>query len=862
MKQNIFCWLSFLLLIGCAKPTYKSTSLMPEQRAKLLLKELTLEEKVSLMMDVSKPVERLGIKPYNWWNEALHGVARAGIATVFPQPIGMAASFSPETVYSVFDAVSDEARAKNAYYASQESYERYQGLTMWTPTVNIYRDPRWGRGIETYGEDPYLTSRMGVQVVKALQGGNDGKYDKLHACAKHFAVHSGPEWNRHSFNVEGLSARDLYETYLPPFEALVKEAGVKEVMCAYNRFEGEPCCGSNRLLTQILRNDWGYDGIILSDCWAIADFYTERGHKTHADSASASASAVLSGTDLECGSSYKSLSKAIREGKIDESAVDASVLRILKARFALGEMDDPSEVSWTKIPYSVVASDAHSALSLNMARKSMTLLQNNHEILPLKRGGLTVAIMGPNANDSVMQWGNYNGMPPHTVTILDGVRNALGANDKLIYEQGCSWLGNTRMESVFSQCKSAKGPGFTARYWNNTKHQGDVDVITQVTTPFHFCTSGATVFAPGVNLTDFSATYNSVFTPKQSGEVVFEIYAYGSGRLRIDGKLVKKFSNVHGGRSVNYTMTVKAGTSYKISLDYEYYRSDALLNFDIGFKQTVNIPASVAKVKDADVVIFAGGISPMLEGEEMGVDLPGFKKGDRTEIELPAIQRELVKALHRAGKKIVFVNCSGSPIALESESQCCEAILQAWYPGQEGGTAVADVLFGEYNPAGRLPVTFYRNLSQLPDFENYDMDGRTYRYMNQQPLFPFGYGLSYTNFAYDKPVLGKERIKVGEQQTLTVHVSNIGKCDGDEVVQVYLKRQGDVEGPIKTLRAFRRVHIAAGASADVEFSLGDKELEWWDTESNTMRVCRGTYDIMVGGSSREKDLQYGCFIIE
>ena len=785
------------------------------------MKELTLEEKVALMMDNSQAVERLGIKPYNWWNEALHGVARAGLATVFPQPIGMAASFSPESVYEVFSAVSDEARAKNANYASQGSYARYQGLTMWTPTVNIYRDPRWGRGIETYGEDPYLTSRMGVMVVKGLQGTNDGKYDKLHACAKHFAVHSGPEWNRHSFNVEDL-----------------------------------------RLLMQILRNDWGFDGIILSDCGAIADFYNEHGHKAYPDAESASAAAVLNGTDLECGSSYKALVKAVRAGQINEKDIDKAVMRLLEARFALGEMDDPDNVSWTKIPFSVVASAEHDSLALNMARKSMTLLQNTGNILPLKRGGLTVAVMGPNANDSVMQWGNYNGMPPHTVTILGGIRKALGADDKLIYEQGCSWVERTLIQSVFSQCKSAAGQGFTARYWNNVKHEGDPVTTTQVTTPFRFCTSGATVFAPGVNLTDFSATYNSVLTPEQSGEVVFEIYTYGSGRLRINGEEVKRFSNMHGGRSLNYTLQVKAGTPYEIELDFEYFRSDAQLNFDIGFKQKVDINASVARVKDADIVVFASGVSPVLEGEEMGVNLPGFKGGDRTDIELPAIQRELISALHRAGKKIILVNCSGSPIALEPETKNCEAILQAWYPGQQGGTAVAEVLFGDYNPGGRLPVTFYRNMSQLPDFEDYNMTGRTYRYMTQQPLFPFGYGLSYTTFDYGKLSLDKEQIKQGEPLKLAVSVTNSGQRDGEEVVQVYLKKQDDAEGPGKTLRAFKRVYIPAGKSVNVEFDLKDKELEWWDAQSNTMRVCAGKYDIMVGRSSQDQDLQRGSFVIE
>ena len=855
MKEKLFYLLPLLALASCGEPSYKDASLSPERRAELLVKELTLEEKAHLMMDGSRSVERLGIKPYNWWNEALHGVARAGLATVFPQPIGMAASFNPEMVYEVFNAVSDEARAKNTYYASQDSRERYQGLTMWTPTVNIYRDPRWGRGIETYGEDPYLTSRMGVMVVKGLQGPADGKYDKLHACAKHFAVHSGPEWNRHSFNAENIKPRDLYETYLPPFEALVKEGKVEEVMCAYNRFEGDPCCGSDRLLMQILRGEWGFNGIVVSDCGAIADFYNDRGHHTHPDAESASAAAVISGTDLECGSSYKALIESVKKGLISEETVDTSVKRLMKARFALGEMDEPEKVSWTKIPFSVVASAAHDSLALNMARESMTLLMNKDNFLPLKRGGLTGAVMGPNANDSVMQWGNYNGMPAHTVTILDGVRNLLGTDDKLIYEQGCPWVERTLIQSAFSQCKSDQGPGFTARYWNNLKREGEPVTTTQVTTPFRFCTSGATVFAPGVNLTDFSATYNSAFIPKESGEIVLEVYCYGSGRLRVNGEEVKSFSNKHGARKSTHAMKVQAGKSYDLELDFEYLRSDAQLNFDLGFKKDVDIRKSVERVKDADIVIFASGISPSLEGEEMGVNLPGFKKGDRTDIELPAVQRELIDALHRAGKKIILVNCSGSPIGLEPETQKCEAILQAWYPGQQGGKAVAEVLFGDYNPAGKLPVTFYRNVSQLPDFEDYNMTGRTYRYMQDVPLFPFGYGLSYTTFGYGKTVLDKNELTAGQSLKLTVPVTNTGKRNGEEVVQVYLRKQGDAEGPIKTLRAFKRVSIPAGKTVNVEFDLKDKELEWWDDQSNTVRVCPGNYDIMVGGSSKEEDLQ-------
>lgn len=456
-------------------------------------------------------------------------------------------------------------------------------------------------------------------------------------------------------------------------------------MCAYNRFEGEPCCGSNRLLTHILREEWGYDGIVVSDCSAISDFHNAKGHKTHPDAASASSAAVLSGTDLECGSNYRSLIEGVKRGLINEKDIDRSVKRLLQARFELGEMDEFSRVDWAQTPYSVVGSDKHDSLSLDMARKSMTLLQNKNGILPLKRGGKVIAVMGPNANDSVMQWGNYNGTPKRTITILDGIRSAMGKDDKLIYEQGCSWVERKLIRSVFSQCKSENGPGFSARYWNNTEFKGEPAATAQLSTPFHLCTSGATVFAPGVNLTDFSAVYQSVFTPRESGDVVFDFYCYGSVKLLVDGKEVKSFTNKHGSRPQAHGMRVEAGKSYDIEIRFQYFASDAQLNFDIGFKEECDIQRSVAKVKDADIVIFAGGISPQLEGEEMGVDLPGFKRGDRTDIELPAVQREMIKALHDAGKKVIFVNCSGSPIAMKAETEHCQAILQAWYPGQSGG---------------------------------------------------------------------------------------------------------------------------------------------------------------------------------
>lgn len=544
----------------------------------------------------------------------------------------------------------------------------------------------------------------------------------------------------------------------------------------------------------------------------------------------------------------------MQNGLIDESAIDKSVKRVLKARFELGEMDDPSKVSWTKIPFSVVASAAHDSLALKMARESMTLLLNKQNVLPLKRGNLTVAVMGPNAKDSVMMWGNYNGVPAHTVTVLDGIRAALGKGDKLIYEQGCPCIGDDLLESVFSECKSEGRPGFSARYWNNVNHEGKVDVETRVMTPFNFCTSGATVFAPGVNLTDFSATYNATYVPKASGEVIFDVYSFGKGRLLVNQKEAMSFYNSHGGNKQSYALQVEAGKKYDIELQFEYLQSDAQLNFDMGFKKKVDIAKSVNAVRNADVVVFVGGISPSLEGEEMGVDLPGFKKGDRTSIELPEVQRNLLAALHRAGKKVILVNCSGSPVGLVPETETCEAILQAWYPGQQGGRAVADVLFGDYNPAGKLPVTFYRSIEQLPDFEDYNMTGRTYRFMKERPLFPFGYGLSYTTFTYGAATFSKQTVGSEDNLSLVVPVSNTGSRDGEEVVQVYLSKVGDEAGPVKTLRAFKRVSVPAGKTVNVHITLSKKDLEWWNEGTHSIQFCPGEYQVWIGNSSDEKAL--------
>ncbi|TFU93610.1 glycoside hydrolase family 3 protein [Barnesiella sp. WM24] len=833
-----------LLLLSCCSvfaqnEPYRDRSLSAAERAADLLPRLTLEEKVTLMMDYSAAIDRLGIPEYNWWNEALHGVGRAGVATVLPQSIAMAATFDDDAVNRAFDMVSDEARAKYNEFRSRGSHGRYQGLTFWTPNVNIFRDPRWGRGQETYGEDPYLAARMGVAVVNGLQGPADSKYIKTIAGAKHFAVHSGPEWNRHSYDARDIDPRDLRETYLPAFRALV-DAGVGQVMCAYNRYEGEPCCGSNRLLTQILRNEWGYDKIIVTDCWAIYDFFNPQAHATHASGTDASAAAVVSGTDLECGPEFRNLKEACEKGLVTESAIDASVMRLLTARFSLGEMDDDPDSPWASLSPDVVDCHAHREIALDMARRSMTLLKNNG-ILPLPKSGHDIIVMGPNAQDSVMQWGNYNGTPSRTVTILDGIRSKVG---DVAYIKACDHVVNQNIVSHFDNISADGKKGLKAVYRNDYDMKGDVVATQQLTTPLNFTTAGATVFAPGVNLENFSALYTGSFTPSESSTYLINMEADdGRQSVTLDGKTVIACHTEGSIHSYSHSFYAEKGKSYEIAVAYSHGHGTGKLRFDIGKVCDYDTDPG-----DAEVVIFVGGISPGLEGEEMPVTVPGFRGGDRETIELPAIQRELMKNLKARGKKIVFVNCSGSAVALAPEDSICDAILQAWYPGQAGGTAVADVLFGDYNPAGRLPVTFYTGDSQLPDFENYDMIGRTYRYMTEKPLYPFGHGLSYSTFAYSDPVVADSH-ETGATVPFSVTVTNESDRDGEEVVQLYMRREGDTAGPVKSLCAFRRVSVGAGNSVTVDFELEPERFATFDNESGLMKVVPGNYEIFYGGSS-------------
>ena len=852
---------------------YQNLQLSAAQRADDLLGRLTLEEKVSLMMDTSPAIPRLGIPQFQWWNEALHGVGRNGFATVFPITMAMAASWDDALLHQVFTAVSDEARVKAQQAKRSGDIKRYQSLSFWTPNINIFRDPRWGRGQETYGEDPFLTTKMGLAVVRGLQGYTyDGKnvlftvdslqftdeypaiseglaskstviYKKLLACAKHFAVHSGPEWNRHTFNIENLPERDLWETYLPAFKALVQEGKVAEVMCAYQRIDGQPCCAQTRYEQQILRDEWGFDGLITSDCGAIRDFLP-RWHNTAKDDAEASAKAVLAGTDVECGSEYKHLPAAVKRGDIKEADLDRSLRRLLIARFELGDFDSDDLNPWTKIPEHVVASKEHKQLALDMARKSIVLLKNNG-VLPLPLTS-DLVVMGQNANDSVMMWGNYAGYPTKTVTALEGIQ-AIAPQTRFV--NGCGLTRNEVFESRFTELKTPLGSkGIQATFYNNTEMKGSPAATIDLTSPVLLSNGGNTIFAPGVNLENFSARLDATFIPTRDETVIFSIGADDKVRLLVNGDTIVDIWKVRQRiQSAQKELTVKAGQHYRIQIDYVQETGFAVLSFDVQHKVAPTTEQMLAQIGNAETVIFVGGISPKLEGEEMRVNEEGFKGGDRTSIELPKAQRDILAMLHKAGKKVIFVNCSGSAMGLSPELESCDAIIQAWYGGELGGQALAEVLFGQYNPSGKLPITFYRSTDDLPDFEDYTMANRTYRYFRGEPLFPFGYGLSYTQFEIGKPVYSNNKVRVS--------VKNTGARQGLETVQVYLRNPNDANGPLKSLKAYAQVSLDPGQAKTVTIDLPRARFEGWDVKTNTMRVVPGRYELMVGSSSADRNLK-------
>ena len=828
------------------RPPFQDPSLPVERRVDDLVSRMTLEEKISQMMNGAAAVERLGIAEHDWWNEALHGVARAGIATVFPQAIGLAATWNPELIHRVADVISTEARAKHHEFARRGERGRYKGLTFWSPNINIFRDPRWGRGQETYGEDPYLTSRIGVAFVRGLQG-DDPKYLKVVSTAKHYAVHSGPEPERHSFDARA-SERDMRETYLPAFRALVVEGRAEGVMCAYNRTNGEPACASKRLF-DILRREWAFGGHVVSDCAAIEDIWKH--HKFVKTEAEASALAVKSGTDLTCGREYRSLVQAVRDGLITEAEIDVAVKRLMRTRFRLGMFDPPEMVRYTRIPYSENDSPAHRELSLRAARESVVLLKNADNTLPLKKDIKTLAVIGPNADAPDVLLGNYNGQPSKSVTPLQGIRAKVSPATRVLYSAGLYQTG-TLVEPAASAALRPEGGGTSAglkgEYFGNAEWKGEpVLVRADPQVDFNW---GSNAPAPQVPADNFSVRWTGRLVAPESGKYLLGFAGNGGARLLLDGKPVVDELNNRWTRTFTKEVELEAGRQYDVRVEYRenanHYAAARLVWRPPSGERLLREDA-LSKARQSDAVVMVMGINPSVEGEEMDVNVEGFRGGDRTEISLPRPQEELIKEVHALGKPVVLVLLGGSALAVNWADEHVPAILDAWYPGQEGGTAVADVLFGDYNPAGRLPVTFYKSAAQLPPFEEYGMQGRTYRYFKGEPLYPFGHGLSYTRFEYDNLRLSARSVRAGEGLTVSADVRNVGGRAGEEVVQLYVTDVASAYPvPVRSLAGLSRVRLNPGERRRVSFKLDARQLSVIDDRGRRV-VEPGEFTVSVGG---------------
>ena len=843
---------------GDTQYPFWDTNLSNEARVENLISLLTPEEKVGLMMNKSVSVDRLNIPSYNWWSEACHGVRQDGY-TVYPQPIGMAAAFNEKLVYDVFSTVSDEARANwnrsdhNVFNVPMGViyYPGNPELTFWCPNVNIFRDPRWGRGQETCGEDPYLNAVLGVQTVLGMQG-NDDKYFKTHACAKHYAVHSGPEPLRHTYDAS-VSMRDLWETYLPAFKALVKKGNVREVMCAYNRYEGVPCCTSDRLLVDILRRKWGFDGIVLTDCDAINNFYNKGQHETHPTPLAASVDAVLNGTDLECGKVFMVLTEALEKGLVTEEVLDEHLRRTLLGRFELGMFDPAEMLPWANLGEDVISSEKFNDLAVQAAREAMVLLKNDG-VLPLSKNMKTVAVVGPNADDIELLNGNYGGTPSqnHKHSLLSGIRKAL-PNANVIYHKACEL--NDEYTTVHHLNEFNGGKGVFVEFYNNKELSGE-PAVTGYYNELNFSTFGAWGFAEGVNTDNLSVRVSGQYKATFTGEMKYTLNTDNGYVLKINGEVVEESKASGRGfrRGVEYkNFPVKEGKTYDVVIEYKRGNGNfAMLRGDICERRLVDFTDLKANVKNADAIIVIGGISARMEGEG----------GDKADIELPKVQQRLLKAMRETGRPIVMVNCSGSPIAFASVQDSYDALIQAWYPGQGGAQALSEVLFGDYNPSGKLPVTFYASNDDLPDFLDYSMENRTYRYFRGTPLYAFGYGMSYTTFQYGKGKLSKSSMKADGKVTLTVPVTNTGKREGEEIVQVYVKALDYPEAPIKSLKGFTKLKLAPGETRKATITLDGEAFEYYDPSIDELSTRPGRYQILYGSSSLDKDLQNLSFIVK
>ena len=835
-------------------------SLPVAQRVDALVHAMTLEEKVSQMQNHAAAIPRLGVPEYDYWSEGLHGIARSGYATLFPQTIGLAATWDPALQREVGTVVSTEARAKYNQAMRDNLHSIYYGLTIWSPNINIFRDPRWGRGQETYGEDPFLTGSMGVAFVRGLQG-DDPKYFRAIATPKHFAVHSGPEPDRHKFNVD-VSAHDLEDTYLPAFRATVTEGHADSVMCAYNAVDGVPACASKMLLQQKLRGAWHFPGFVTSDCGAISDFFTPIGHHFSPDEAHASAIAVQAGTDTSCGDEYKSLVDAVHRKLIAEADIDRAVERLFTARIRLGMFDPPAQVPYAHIPYSVVDSPEHRALALKVAEESIVLLKNDGT-LPIRPAMKRIAVIGPNAASLAAIEGNYNAIPSHPSLPVDGIEQALRGRASVVYAQGSTYVDDLPIlvpRTALHPEQGSSEQGLKGEYFANPNFSGTA-VLTRIDKQIDFDWNAASP-GPGVPATNFSVRWTGVFMPPAPGKYRLSIQRLGcwqcgdaisyalwlDGRKLFDSAAASSIPRAHSGNAPEVDLSSIAPHALRIDYVYKAPRFGAGLTFNWQPPAGALQAEAVAAAKNSDLTIAFVGISPNLEGEEMPVHVDGFAGGDRTSIALPKSQHDLLEALGATGKPLVVVLMSGSAVATPWAKEHAAALLEAWYPGEAGGEAIANILTGKVNPSGRLPVTFYSGDDQLRPFTDYNMQGRTYRYFQGDPEYPFGFGLSYSKFSYSGLKLASSAIAAGEPLEVTVKVTNTSNRAGDTVAELYLDPPSGPGFPLRSLEGLQRLHLAPHASTLVHFTLRARELSVVDAQGHRA-VRAGDYGLIVGGSS-------------
>jgi beta-glucosidase len=853
-EQQISC--------GASPCKYLNPSLTPGERAKDLVERMTLEEKVGQMMDVAPAIPRLGVPVYNWWNEALHGVARNGFATNFPQSIGLAATWDTGLMHQAARVISVEGRAKYNDAIQHGDRSRYAGLTFWSPNINIFRDPRWGRGMETFGEDPFLTASMGVEFVKGLQG-DDPKYLELVSTPKHFAVHSGPEPLRHGFNVP-VADHDLEDTYLPAFRATIMEAHADSIMCAYNAIDGAPACANDMLMKEHLRDDWGFAGYAVSDCDAVADIM--RGHHYAAGMEQGDADAVRAGTDLDCGGAYRSLVNAVEQHLLSEADIDTAVTRLFTARMRLGMFDPPSMVPFNSIPASEVNSPAHRELALQAARESIVLLKNSRDTLPLKSSIKTIAVVGPTADLLESIEGNYNGTAPNPVTPLDGMRKAFG-RENVNYAPGSMLAEGTPAPIAAAYLRTdatLATEGLKGEYFDNLRFEGAPKLV-RVDAKINFDWNRVTP-APEFPAKMFAVRWTGELVPPQAGDYVLGLrgprgtltldangnvvmgpQAQGQQidrvRMYVDDRLVL---DSHSNPAIAH-LTFADTQPHTIRVEYVHVPDDRFVDLEWQPPTNSLLSAAIAASQKSDATIAFVGLSPNLEGEEMNVHVEGFEGGDRTSIDLPAAQEHLIETLGATGKPLIVVLTAGSALAVPWAKDHADALLSAWYSGEEGGTAIADVLKGTYNPGGRLPVTFYRSTADLPAFTDYSMKDRTYRYFKGDVLYGFGYGLSYSRFIYRLPHLSAAEMKAGDTLTVTAEVHNLSQRDGDEVAELYITPPQTAVSPRVELEGFQRIHLRAGEVRRVEFTLSPRQLSEVDEKGNRT-VMPGDYAIYVAGA--------------